>query len=166
MNAIVLQTFFAVFNFVLIAFVLYKFAGPKVATMLKERNEANRQALEAAEAAQAQAQAELAEFRTRLANVEQELASIVSTAKTNAAQVAQDIAVTTESDAQRLREGAKAEVEREKSLAQQTIRVTMLRRALEEAEAELKRQMSPDLQHQLVARFIQKVGDGSCRITL
>ncbi len=166
MNAIVLQTFFAVFNFVLIAFVLYKFAGPMVAKTLRERNEANRLALEAAEAAQAKAETELAEFRTRLANVEQELAAIVSSAKNNAALVAKDIESTAGTDAQRLRDHAKLEIEREKSLAQQTIRVTLLQRALDEAEAELRRQMGPDLQRQLVSRFIQKVGDGSCPITL
>lgn len=166
MNPIVLQTFFAVFNFVLIAFLLWKFAGPKVASTLHEKNEATRKALEAAEAAQAAAEAELAAFRTRLANVEAELAAVVANAQAMAQQVARDLEATGEADAQRLRDHAKLEVERERRLAQQTVRVTMLRRALEEAEAELKRQMSADLQHHLVARFIQKVGDGTCPITL
>jgi len=166
MTAIALQAFFAVFNFLLIAFVLWKFAGPKVAATLHERNEANRKALEEAEAAQTKAEAELAEFKKRLANVEQELAEVVSNAKTMATQVAKDVEATGQADAQRLRDHAKLEVDRERSLAQQTIRVTMLRRALEEAEAELKRQMSAETQRQLVARFIQKVGDGSCPITL
>lgn len=166
MNPVVLQIFFAIFNFVLIAWVLYKFAGPIVTRELKARNEANRQALEKAEAAQAEAARELTEFRTRLANVEGELASIVGNAKTMAQQVAMDVEATAGVDAERLREHAKLEVERERTLAQQTIRVTMLRRALAEAEGELKRQMSADLQHQLVSRFIQKVGDGSCPIKL
>lgn len=166
MNPIVLQTFFAVFNFLLIAFVLWKYAGPIVSKNLNERHEANRKALDEAEATQAKAQAELAEFKTRLANVDQELAGIVTNAKTMALQVAKDVETTGEADAQRLRDHAKTEVDRERRLAQQTIRDNMLRRALDEAEAELKRQMSPELQHQLVARFIQKVGDGSCPIKL
>lgn len=166
MNPIVLQAFFAVFNFVLIAWVLYKFAGPMVTRELKARNEANRQALEKAEAAQAEAARELAAFRTRLANVEGELSGIVANARTMAAQVAKDVETTAATDAERLREHAKLEVQRERTLAQQTIRVTMLRRALAEAEAELKRQMNADLQQQLVSRFIQKVGDGSCPIKL
>lgn len=166
MNAIILQSFFAVFNFVVVAALIYKFAGPKVAEGLRERNERNRRLIEEAEAAQAKAEAELASFRARLSNVDTELTAIVTQARSLAVQTAEGIVAGAEADAERLRQAGANEIERERTIARQVIQQTLLARALEAAKAELRAHMNPEIQRQMVVRFIQKVGDGSCPITL
>lgn len=162
----ILQIFFAVFNFLLVAFLIYKFAGPKVASGLKDMNEANRSMIEAAEAAHLEASQELENYRSKLSNVEAELQGIVEQAKTVAAQTAESMRSTAEADAERLRSHAKQEIERERSIASQAISASLLAQALEAAKLEMRRQMNPEVQQQLVGRFIQKLGDGSCPITL
>lgn len=162
----ILQIFFAVFNFLLVAFLIYKFAGPKVASGLRDMNEANRKMIEAAEAAHLEASKELESYRSKLSNVELELKSIVEAAKTVAAQTAESIRSTAEADATRLRVHAKQEIERERSIASQAISASLLQQALAAAKLEMRRQMNPELQQQLVSKFIQKLGDGSCPIKL
>lgn len=162
----IVQIFFAIFNFALVAFLIYKFAGPKVASGLREMNEANRRMIEAAEAAHAEASKELELYRAKLSNVDVELQGIVEQAKTVAAQTAESMRSTAEADAMRLRAHAKQEIERERSIATQAIQSSLLAQALAAAKLEMRRQMNPELQQQLVVRFIQKVGDGTCPITL
>jgi|GEM_PF-2315742 F-type H+-transporting ATPase subunit b len=166
MSAIVLQIFFSLFNFLLVAALLYKFAGPMVVKMLTEKHEANTKAIADAEMAQAQAARELSDYKGKLANVDKEFASIVSQARDMAAQVAKDIEETAKKDGERLRQAATAEIERERAIASQAIQKSLLAQALEAARRELERQMTGDRQRQLVSRFIQKVGDGSCAIRL
>lgn len=166
MNMIALQIVFALVNFVLVAALLYKYAGPIVTKTLQEKHEATRRAIEEAEATQAKATSELEDYRKRLANVSDELATIVSQAKSMAGQLAVDVERNGQLDADRLRQQATAEIERERAIASQAIQRTLMQQALEAARAELQRQMTPDRQRQLVARFIQKVGDGSCAIKL
>lgn len=162
----ILQIIFSVVNFLLIAFLLYKFGGPKVSELLRAKHEENRRALEAAETAQAEASKELASYRERLANVDAELAEIVSKAKQVATQAANDIHQGTEADAARLKQHSEAEIAREKANAQLAIRQEIMRQAVAAAEAEMRRTMSPEAQRKLVATFIEKVGDGSCAIKL
>lgn len=162
----ILQIFFAVFNFLLVAFLIYKFAGPKVVNGLKEMNETNRRMIEAAEAAHLEASKELENYRSKLSNVDAELKGIVEQAKTVAAQTAESIRSTAEADSERLRSHAKQEIERERSIASQAISASLLAQALEAAKLEMRRQMNPEAQQQLVVRFIQKLGDGTCPIKL
>lgn len=160
----ILQVIFSVFNFLLVIGLLYKFAGPIVVKTLHEKHEANKRSIEEAEAAQAQAAAELAGFQKRLGNVDAELKDIVSSATQLAAQSAANILEAAGTDAERLRAQATQEVERERMIASQAIQRSMLAQALAAARAELQRQMNPETQRLLVSRFIQKVEDGSCAI--
>lgn len=163
---IALQIFFAVFNFLLVAFLLVKFAGPKISSGLNEMNETNRRKIEAAEQAQTEASKELESYRSKLSNVDAEFKGIVDQAKTVAAQTARSLEATAQADAERLRSHAAQEIERERSIASQLIQRSLWQQALEAAKLEMRRQMNPDLQQQLVVRFIQQVGDGTCPINL
>lgn len=154
----------ALFNFLVVAWAVWKWGGPPITRMLHTRNEANLKAIEDSEAAHAEASSRLAALRERLSNVDAELASMLDQARGMARQAAEGIAANAEADAARLKEHALAQIERDRLVAQQAIHQRLLAQALQQAREELRRAMTPDHQRLLVTRFIARVGDGSCAI--
>lgn len=161
-----LQVTFAIFNFALVAFLLYKFAGPMVVKALAERHAANLRMLTEAEEARKQAATRLDEQRERLAGVDAELGSIVSQAKELAVKVGADLEATAETDAKRLKAQAESEIHRAQLVARREVQRVLLTRSLEAAKEELVRQMNPEVQRALVARFVHDVEEGACPIRL
>lgn len=153
-----------VINFLLFLFIVVKFAGPAIETMVKERQEATKASIDGANAAQAMAAEGLELTKARLANVDAELAEIVSNARQVAASQAADLEALGHRDAERLRESAKGDIERERQAAVNDIRKALLDQAFERAAAELQRHMTADRQRELVSGLVQKVGDGSLAI--
>jgi F-type H+-transporting ATPase subunit b len=161
MNNLTLQIVGNLFNFALFAFVMVKYAGPAIKKVLAERHEATMGAIRASEEAKKQAAEALAATQARLAGSEAEFAKLLEQSKQMAAAQGAAIEASSKSEAERLKAGARAEIERERQAAVQEIRQAVMRQALERATVELQQQMSPERQRELVTGLIQKVGDGS-----
>lgn len=161
-----LQLVFAILNFVLVMALIYHFAGPTVAKLLHERHEAHLRAIDEAEAARKQASEKLALHEQRLAGVDGELKAIVQQAQVMAQKVGSDLQASAEADAERLLQLAGGEILRQQLVARREVQRLLTQRSLEEARAALQRQMNPDLQRALVARFVRQLEEGACPIRL
>ncbi|MNS73592.1 ATP synthase subunit b, sodium ion specific [compost metagenome] len=160
-NTLTLQIIGNVVNFAIFAFVMVKYAGPAIKKVLADRHEATMLAIRTSEEAKRQAQESLAATQARLAGADAEFAKLIENAKQIAASQGAAIEAASKSEAERLKAGARAEIERERQAAVQEIRQAVMRQAFERATVELQQQMSPERQRELVAGLIQKVGDGS-----
>jgi F-type H+-transporting ATPase subunit b len=161
MNGLQLQGVANVVNFLIFAWVLWKWALPPIKRLLSERHTANLQAVTASEEARSKAEEALKATQLRLAGVEHELDALLAQAKALAKEQAAAIALAATADAERLRAAAFSEIERERLSAVQEIRALVMSQAFEQAQAQLERSMNGDRQRELVKGLIQKVGDGS-----
>ena len=150
-----------IINFLIFLIVVVKFAGPAVKKNVEDRHQAILDALAEATSASKQAVTSFEQTRERLANIETELATVLSDARRIAELQVATIEEGGRSDAERLREAAKAEIERERQGAVQEIRTMLMRQAFERAALELQQSMTPERQRELVNGVIKKVGDGS-----
>lgn len=150
-----------IFNFLLFAIVIAKFAGPVVAKTLEDSASAAWLSLRSAQDGRAAAEASLSETRERLSNVDAELAALVADARDLAAKQAARLEAAGREEAERLRASARDEIERERQAAVQDLRRSLLVQAFERAARELRGSVSAERQRALVSSLIQKVGDGS-----
>lgn len=161
MTAMHWQGIFNLINFLIFVFVLVKFAGPAVKNILRQRQEETMTAIRSAEAAKRDAEEALTITKTRLANIEGDIARVVEDSRTLAANQAALIEQAAKEDAARIRASARFAIEAERQAAVAEIRKLVMAQAFDRASLELQQQMSPERQRELVGQLIQKVGDGS-----
>lgn len=150
-----------IINFFLFVFVVVKFAGPAVQKNFADRQQAVLDAIREATLANRKAVESLGETRARLANVDTELATLLSDARRVGEMQAANLEEAGRQEAERLRATAKADIERERQAAVQDIRHLLMRQAFERAALELQQSMTAERQRELVNGLLQKVGDGS-----
>lgn len=150
-----------IINFLLFIFLVVKFAGPFVQKNVEDRRQAVLDAIREAAESNRKALASLADTKDRLANVDTELANLLSEARRSGQLQAAAIEEAGRAEAERLKVSAKAEIERQRQAAVQDIRAMLMRQAFERAALELQQSMTAERQRELVNGLIQKVGDGS-----
>lgn len=107
----------------LIWFVMAKFVSPAFEKMYAERSQTIQGGIARAEAAQAEAQSALEEYRTQLAGARQEAARIREEAKNQGAQIVAEMREHATREADRLLESARAQVAAERGRAVSELRL-------------------------------------------
>ena len=148
-------------TFVLVFFVLAKFAWPQLLGALDERENRIREALEGAEQARDSAEAALAEHRSKLAEAESEARQIVAQSREAAEKVHQDVVAKAREEAQGLVEQARQSIEREKNAAISQLRREMADLAVQAASALVDANLDDDKNRRLVDELIAGIPENA-----
>jgi F-type H+-transporting ATPase subunit b len=144
--------------FLIVAFVLMKFAFPMIKKGLKAREDKIRGDLEGAEAARQEAEAEKARYLAQLAEARAEANRIVEEARAAAEPVRADVLARAEAEAAEIRSRAQEDIAlaRDRAYADLSQQVTELSIGL--AERIVEHNLDRETQQALVESYISSVG--------
>jgi len=145
--------------FVLVLVVLGKFVWPVIAGALDERERKIRQEIEDAEAANATAQASLAEYEQKLAAAQAEIRTMLDDAKSDAEKLRQTRAAELEAELADIRQRATAEIDTAKQAAVQELHAHASELAVAVASKILQRKITADDTQRLVDESLKELDD-------
>jgi F-type H+-transporting ATPase subunit b len=145
-------------NFIIYAGVLYYFALPLVRSFLRARREEVLATMAEAAAKKQQAEALVNEYRAKLAAVEQEVQSLLSSLREEAEREKAKLLSDAWAMAVKIREDARFLAEREVSVARESIREELADQAEKQARDLVQRNISSSDQGRLAQEFIQQIG--------
>jgi F0F1-type ATP synthase membrane subunit b/b' len=161
----VIQALFALINFAAIAYLLKRFGGPLLVKRLQDHHAATIQSLDEAEKAEREANTALATCQADVAGLPQTLGAIQDQAIDLAKQGQARVQSATNADCERLQQQASQDIERERTLARQSIQSILVARSFEVARRQLVERMNGETQNRLVEQLIRNMEDGTCAIT-
>ena len=144
--------------FLIMLYVLGKFAFPQMTRALAARQQRIRDSIEAADRSKQDAERILDEYRQQLAEARGEAQKIIDEAKRTAEAMRQDLIHRAEQEAQDIVARAKADVAGERDRAMQELRSTVGDLAITLATRVIERELSsPEAQRALVERAIDEL---------
>jgi F-type H+-transporting ATPase subunit b len=144
-------------SFFLLLGLLTKFAYPGIKKGMADRTTRIRTDLEGAEAAKADAQRVLDEYRAQLADAKTEAGRIIEEARQQADALKRDQAQRLQTELAEMRERAASDVEAAKTQAIADLRSEVASLAIGAAEVVVQHNLDPATQTQLVEQYIQSV---------
>lgn len=144
--------------FLVVAFVLGKFAWPALQKGMATREEKIRGDLEAAEAERVEAESRRAEYERSLADARTEAGRIIEEARQTADDVRRDLVARAESDAAEIRTRAQEDITLATERATADLRDRVAELSIELAEKVVERNLDPDTQRALIDSYISEVG--------
>lgn len=147
--------------FLILLFVLWKFALPPVRNMMQQREDRIRGDLERAESAKTEAESVLAEYQAQLADARNEAGRIIEEARQSADQLRRDLTARAEGDAAQIRERAAQDVRLATERATADLQGRMAELTIELAEKVVERSLDRETQTALIESYIDGVGNGS-----
>jgi F-type H+-transporting ATPase subunit b len=147
--------------FLIVLFVLVKFAFPALKSAMKAREEKIRDDLAAAERARTEAETEATQYKAQLADARGEAGRIIEEARQAADDVRKDLIARAEADAAEVRQRAQedARLASERFMADLQSRVSDL--SIELAERIVQRNLDRDTQVALIESYINEVGSST-----
>jgi F-type H+-transporting ATPase subunit b len=142
-------------NFGLVAAGLIWLFGKALPPLFRKRTDEIGAAIKKATAAKAEADKQLREAEQKLARLEQEIAQLREIALREAAAEAERIRNTTLSDAQKIEAAAGAEIEAAERAARLELKALAANLAVDSAESQLAKQLTPQAQEALVSAFVK-----------
>src|SRR3954464_1651875 len=147
-------TLWTVVLFALFAFVLTKLGWKPLLHMVEEREKGIRDSVASAEQARDEAQRLLTQHQELIREAGRQREDIMKRALADAETVRADIMATAKSEADRMIQKAKDQIDREKKLAIQELRNSVADLAVEAAARIIQSSLTPDAQRKLVHEFI------------
>ena len=144
-------------NFAIVAGVIVWVFLKLTPPFFRKNAETISSAITKATAAKAEADRQLREAEEKLARLEQEVTQLRATAQREAAAEAERLQAITQSDIQRVRLAAKAEIEAAERAARLELKVITANLAVDGAESLLEKELTPQAQETLVAAFVQSL---------
>jgi F-type H+-transporting ATPase subunit b len=145
-------------SFLVVAFLLWKFARKPIAAMLSGRIEGIRTNLDAAEQARLAAEAERDRIKAALADSDTEAARIIEEARSSADQLGRDAGSRATRDAERVRERAVADLAATRTQAESDLAGELARLSLGAAERVVENSLDDASQQRLIDSYISQVG--------
>jgi len=137
----------------LIAWVFLKLTPP----FFRKNAETISSAISKATAAKAEAERQLREAEEKLARLEQEVAQLRATAQREIAAETERLKSITQSDIEKVKLAAKAEMEAAERAARLQLKTIAANLAVDGAESLLARELTPQVQESLVAAFVKSL---------
>ena len=153
------EELFKLVNTLIVVGILYKVAFNPIKNFLKDRREGIRKALEEARAAREEAEKQLAEQRSKVADLEAELMRVRDQGKKERAAMQERLEKEQENQAQRLLEQTRTTIELEASKARAELQSHAASLALNLAEEMLKKELGEADQERFVENYIAKIED-------
>ena len=153
------EEFFKLINTLIVVGILYKVAYHPIRNFLKDRREGIRKALEDSEAARKEAEKELAEQRSKVADLEAELVRVREQGEKERAAMRERLEEEQENQARRLLDQTKTTIELESSKARAELQNQAAGLALSLAEEMLKNELGEADQERFVENYLAKLDD-------
>jgi F-type H+-transporting ATPase subunit b len=134
--------FWEVVSFLILLFVLYKFAFPGILSVLEEREKKIKDSLDQAERHRSEAESRLKEYEAKLNAAAKEAEGILMAAKERAQRLMDENEQRMTVEAERIKGDAKREIDQERRKAIQDIRVQTTELALMVAEKVVQRSLN------------------------
>ncbi|MDP8222810.1 MAG: ATP synthase F0 subunit B [Candidatus Lernaella stagnicola] len=154
---LLIENLAAVFNFVIFAWVLLRFAGPKVKAMFQSGADAYHVKVQEAADALAAAEEAHAQWAKRFDAMQEELDDVRETARQLAESQARQIIEDAKKQAERLVADAERSAEDELRQSVDQLRAEMADRVLAKAETLLQGRLTPSHQKMLIEEAIKKL---------
>lgn len=148
----------ALIAFLVIWFILAKFAWPMIVGMLDKRQETIKNNLDEAEAAKIEAQRALAEYKEQIADARREAAGIIDEARRAGEQVKADITAQAQATADEMIAKAKKSIEKEKLAAVSDLQKSVADLSVSVAGRLIGEDLSDDDQRKLIEKYVAEAG--------
>lgn len=152
------ELIWGVVAFVVLLFLLWKFAYPGIKKGMDDRSDRIRRSVEDAETAKAQSEATLEQYRAQLADAKNESARIVEEARQQADALKREREAALQAELASMRERAATDIEASKAQAVADLRAEVARLAIGAAEVVVQKNLDASTQTQLVENYIDQVG--------
>jgi F-type H+-transporting ATPase subunit b len=146
--------------FGIVFFFMWKWVLPRVNEMLAERRTQIQGQLESAEETRQQAEQELADYRTQLANAREEGNRIIEEARTTADQLRRDIQANAEQEAQNTVARAQEEIRAERDRVFNELRAQVGEIAVDLAGRVVGQSLDKQTHEKLIDDYIEQVAAG------
>lgn len=153
------EELFKLINTLIVVGILYKVAYHPIRNFLKDRREGIRKALEDSEAARKEAEKELAEQRSKVADLEAELVRVREQGGKERTAMRERLEEEQENQAQRLLEQTRTTIELEASKARVELQNQAASLALNLAEEMLKKELGEADQERFVENYLARLDD-------
>ena len=153
------EELFKIVNTLIVVGILYKVAYHPIRNFLKDRREGIRKALEESRAAREEAEKELAEQRSKVADLEAELVRVREQGEKERAAMRERLEEEQENQAQRLLEQTRTTIELEASKARAELQNQAASLALNLAEDMLKKELGEADQERFIENYLAKLDD-------
>lgn len=153
--------------FALVAFLLSRFAFPKLRETVEARERSIQNALEEAERSRGEAKKLLEEYKGQLSQARSEANRVIEDARRQGEEVRRDIVARAERDAETIVSRAREQIDAERNRTVQELRGQIAQISIDLAEKVVGRSLDGQAQRELVDAYIAEVagmsGDGSRR---
>ena len=153
------EELFKLVNTLIVVGILYKVAFNPIKNFLKDRREGIRKALDEARAAREEAEKQLAEQRSKVADLEAELMRVRDQGKKERAAMRERLEKEQENQAQRLLEQTRTTIELEATKARAELQNQAASLALNLAEEMLKKELGEADQERFVENYLANIDD-------
>jgi F0F1-type ATP synthase membrane subunit b/b' len=144
-------------NFAIVAAVLLWLFAKKLPPWFRGNADRISSAITKATAAKEEAERQVREAETKLADLKQEIAVLQATAQREAAEEGERIRALTQSDAKKVGVAAQAEIEAAERAARLELKALAAALAVDGAESFLTKQLTPSAQETLVDTFVKSL---------
>jgi F-type H+-transporting ATPase subunit b len=144
-------------NFAIVAGLVVWVFGKLLPPKFRQHAENIASAIRKAAAAKAAADAQLQEAKTKLANLEKEVAELRAFAERESTAEAVRLRALTQTDAQKIAAAAKAEIEAAERAARLELKALAAGMAVDGAESLLAKQLTPQAQASLIGSFLESL---------
>jgi F-type H+-transporting ATPase subunit b len=148
---------FRIVNFVIFIFLIYKFAGAKIASFFGGRRDQIKKDLADLEVRKADAEKRLKDVEAGIRNLEQEKAAILAEAKTQGEAIKASIIEKAEKDAAAMHVQAKTSAENEARAAFDRVRAEIADQVIEQATKIVREKLTDKDHERLVDEYLTKV---------
>jgi F-type H+-transporting ATPase subunit b len=144
-------------NFVIVVALVVWASRRFLAPLFRKKADTISAAISRGAEAKAEADRLLREAEAKLARIDQEIATLRAAAQRDAAAEAERIASTTLQDIEKIGLAAKAEIEAAERAARMELKTITANLAMDGAESLLAKELTPQVQEQLVTSFVQNL---------
>jgi F-type H+-transporting ATPase subunit b len=144
-------------NFAIVAAALIWLFAKKLPAWFRRNADTISSAITKATAAKEEAERQVREAETKLANLKQEIAALQATAKKEAAEEGERIRALAQSDAKKVGIAAQAEIEAAERAARMELKALAASLAVDGAESLLAKQLTPAAQESLMDSFVKSL---------
>ncbi|MFD2131512.1 F0F1 ATP synthase subunit B [Pseudogracilibacillus auburnensis] len=147
------------FFFILLIYLVSKFAWGPVMDMMKKREEYVANEIETAEKSRAEAEKASKEAVEQLKQTKQEAQKIIEDARTAGIKQEQDIVTSAKKEAERIKISAQEEIQNEKEKALQALQDQVASLSVLIASKVIEKEISAQDQDKLIEEYIKEVGE-------
>ena len=143
--------------FAVVAFVLMRYALPKIREAVEARENKIRADLEGAESTKAEAEKQLDAYKKQLAEARAEANRIIEEARSSAEEVRRDIIAKSEKEAESIVARASEQIQAERQRTMQELQGQLATLSIELAEKVVGRSLDGESQREMVDAYIREV---------